>query len=122
VGLGHPVYNNCRSDIGTQFPGYANSSGAMGYYYLNTTGIGSRCFTVLNTGGGTVAGQALPDKAGTGGGAFQRPGDNGLSGRPRTLDEVLTLPLRFGALTVFYQNFNGKGEQGKHIGARGILG
>jgi hypothetical protein len=67
--VGHPVYNNNRSDISTLFPGYANSNGAVGYYMLNTTrlanglhtiswvvtdnlgnteGIGSRYFTVQN--------------------------------------------------------------------------
>jgi len=67
--LGHPVYNNYRSDIATDFPGYNNSNGAVGYYYLDTTtlsngmhnigwlvtdnagrtnGVGSRFFWVLN--------------------------------------------------------------------------
>ncbi len=70
---GHPVYNVFRSDIATLFPGYANTNGAGGYYYFNTTklknglhtiawtvtdtggnsdGIGSRYFSVLNTGAG----------------------------------------------------------------------
>jgi uncharacterized repeat protein (TIGR01451 family) len=76
VAVGHPVYNNYRSDIATLFPGYANSNGAVGYFYIDTTklqnsvhtifwvvtdnggrqdGIGSRYFTVLNAGGGGVA-------------------------------------------------------------------
>jgi len=67
--LGHPVYDNYRSDIATGLPGYANSNGAVGYYYLDTTkfsngvhtigwlatdncgrtdGMGSRFITVLN--------------------------------------------------------------------------
>jgi hypothetical protein len=67
--VGNPVYNNYRADIATLFPDYANSDGAIGYYYLNTTtltnglhtiswvvrdnagnaqGIGSRFFNVLN--------------------------------------------------------------------------
>jgi hypothetical protein len=67
--MGHPVYNNYRADIATLFPGYANSQGAVGYYYIDTTqlsnglhtiswsvtdsagvasGIGSRYFTVQN--------------------------------------------------------------------------
>ncbi|MGE5342813.1 MAG: Ig-like domain-containing protein [Candidatus Omnitrophota bacterium] len=67
---GHPVYNIFRSDIAEKFPGYANSNGAIGYFYLDTTtlangmhilswnvkdsagntaGIGSRYFSVLNT-------------------------------------------------------------------------
>ncbi len=71
VNLGHPTYNNYRADIATLFPGYANSNGAVGYFYLDTTaynngvhtifwiatdsggnadGIGSRYFTIQNTG------------------------------------------------------------------------
>jgi len=71
--IGQPAYNNYRPDIATLFPGYANSNGAVGVYPLNTTGfangvhtlawvvsdsvgaadgIGSRFFSVLNTGGG----------------------------------------------------------------------
>jgi hypothetical protein len=70
---GHPVYNNYRADIATLFPGYANTNGAVGYYFIDTTqltngvhtiawsvvdsegkatGIGSRYFTVINTGSG----------------------------------------------------------------------
>jgi hypothetical protein len=73
VNLGHPVYNIYRSDIAGLFPGYANSNGAIGYFYLdtasyangvhtiqwtardgagNTDGIGSRYFTVQNPGSG----------------------------------------------------------------------
>jgi hypothetical protein len=69
VPLGSPVYNQYRSDIATLFPGYANSNGAVGYFFLDTTalanglhtiawsvtddlgradGIGSRYFWVLN--------------------------------------------------------------------------
>jgi hypothetical protein len=74
--LGHPVYNNFRSDIATLFPGYTNSQGAVGYYYVNTTtmangvhtiswnvfdnqgrgeGIGSRYWNVFNAGGPIAA-------------------------------------------------------------------
>ena len=77
VPLGHPVYNNYRVDIATLFPGYANSDGAVGYYYLDTTayengvhsiawsvtdsegkteGIGSRYFKVFNSGVGSLGG------------------------------------------------------------------
>jgi hypothetical protein len=73
VKIGHPTYNNYREDIASLFPTYKNSSGAIGYFYLDTTayengvhtiqwiatdnagntdGIGSRYFTVQNTGGG----------------------------------------------------------------------
>ncbi|UCH97571.1 MAG: hypothetical protein JSV88_12175, partial [Candidatus Aminicenantes bacterium] len=75
VNLGHPIYNIYRSDIANLFPGYANSNGAVGYFYLDTTayengvhtiqwtatdnggntdGIGSRYFTIQNTGGGAA--------------------------------------------------------------------
>jgi hypothetical protein len=75
VNLGHPTYNLYRSDIASLFPGYANSSGAVAYFYLDTTayengvhtlqwtatdnagnidGIGSRYFTIQNTGGGAA--------------------------------------------------------------------
>ncbi|MGE5343199.1 MAG: M20/M25/M40 family metallo-hydrolase [Candidatus Omnitrophota bacterium] len=69
VYVGHPHYNVYRSDIASLFPGYANSNGAIGYFYLDTTaysngihtiqwtvsdnhgntdGIGSRYFVVQN--------------------------------------------------------------------------
>lgn len=68
-GGGNPVYNRYRSDIADLFPGYHNSDGASGYFYLDTTdfedgihtiawsveddagncdGIGSRYFTIYN--------------------------------------------------------------------------
>ncbi len=37
VALGHPIYNQYRSDIATKFPGYLNSDGAVGFYHLDTT-------------------------------------------------------------------------------------
>jgi len=75
--LGHPTYNQYRSDIATLFPGLANSNGAVGFFYIDATtlangmhtiswmatdsaghadGLGSRYFTVLNS--GTVAAPA----------------------------------------------------------------
>lgn len=71
VNLGHPSYNVYRSDIAAFFPGYANSDGAHAYFDFDTTtyengihsiywtaedsaensdGIGSRYFTIQNTG------------------------------------------------------------------------
>jgi hypothetical protein len=71
VNLGHPTYNLYRSDIASLFPGYANTNGAAGYFSMDTTayengvhtlqwtatddagnkdGIGSRYFTIQNTG------------------------------------------------------------------------
>ncbi len=67
--VGHPVYNNFRSDIAALFPGYQNTNGAVGYFTIDTTqypngmhtlawvvrdqagnaaGIGSRYFTIQN--------------------------------------------------------------------------
>ncbi len=71
VNLGHPTYNIYRADIANLLPGYVNSNGAVGYFYLDTTtyangihtiywtatdnagnsdGIGSRYFFIQNTG------------------------------------------------------------------------
>jgi hypothetical protein len=70
VNIGHPTYNVYRADIAGLFPGYVNSNGAVGYFYLDTTayengvhtiqwtasdnagntdGIGSRYFTIQNS-------------------------------------------------------------------------
>jgi Beta-propeller repeat len=78
VAVGRPTYNQYRNDIASVFPGLANSNGAVGFYYIDTTqlsngvhtlawvvydnaargdGIGSRYFTVFNSGGGGVAEQ-----------------------------------------------------------------
>ena len=67
--IGHPVYDQYRVDIATLFPELANSNGAIGYFFLDTTtlsnglhnlswvvtdnagrtdGVGSRWITVLN--------------------------------------------------------------------------
>ncbi len=72
---GHPGYNVYRSDIATLFPGYANTNGAVGYFYLDTTtlsngihsiswnvtdnagnsdGAGSRYFSIMNTSSSSV--------------------------------------------------------------------
>jgi len=71
VELGHPIYDQYRKDVADAFPGLKNSAGPVGYYYFDTTkyadgvhaiwwtaedqagnadGIGSRYFTILNTG------------------------------------------------------------------------
>jgi hypothetical protein len=82
VNTGHPKYNIYRSDIASLFPNYANSNGAVGYFYLDTTkyangvhtiqwtaadnagnidGIGSRYFTVDNyDGSASAAANSLP--------------------------------------------------------------
>jgi hypothetical protein len=67
--VGNPTYNKYREDIAALFPGYANSNGAVGMFYLDTTeyengvhtiqwtatdnagntdGIGSRYFMIQN--------------------------------------------------------------------------
>ncbi len=35
--LGHPTYNQYRSDIAYAFPNYTNSQGAVGFFYLDST-------------------------------------------------------------------------------------
>lgn len=76
VNVGHPVYNIYRSDIAAFFPWYSNSTGAGGYFDIDTTqyaegvhtiawiatdfvgnsdGIGSRYFTISNVGSGRTA-------------------------------------------------------------------
>jgi hypothetical protein len=75
--LGKPVYNCCRQDVAALFPGYKNSNGAGGYFYLDTTaymngvhtiswsakdkagnqdGIGSRYFTIVNVNTAALSG------------------------------------------------------------------
>ncbi|UCH93431.1 MAG: SBBP repeat-containing protein, partial [Candidatus Aminicenantes bacterium] len=82
VRLGSPVYNQYREDIASLFPGYNNSNGAVGYFYLDTTaylngvhtiawsaqdnagnqdGIGSRYFTIVNIGRNGIAGTKSDD-------------------------------------------------------------
>jgi uncharacterized repeat protein (TIGR01451 family) len=72
---GHPTYDQNRSDIANSFPGLCNSNGGVGFFYMDTTqltnsvhtiswvaydnqgrgdGIGSRYFTVTNSGGSTA--------------------------------------------------------------------
>ena len=47
--VGHPVYNNYRSDIATLFPGFRNSLGAVGYYYIDTTKLTNGLHTIAWT-------------------------------------------------------------------------
>ncbi len=83
--VGHPVYNNFRSDVAATFPGLANTDGAVGYYKFDSNaltnglhsiswtvfddhghgaGIGSRTFLVQNAGFRTsVAEPELPPEA-----------------------------------------------------------
>jgi uncharacterized repeat protein (TIGR01451 family) len=84
--VGHPTYNQFRSDIAALFPGYMNSGGAVGFFYIDTTtlasgvhtiswnvfdnvghgdGIGSRYFNVFNSGNSSSMEQPLPDGRGS---------------------------------------------------------
>ncbi len=61
VAVGHPVYNNPRSDIATLFPGLCNSNNAIGYYMLDTTTLANGVHTIAwvarnNVGGATGMG------------------------------------------------------------------
>ena len=79
--IGHPTYNVSRPDIEGLFTGYANSSGAGGYFNLDTTlypngihiifwtasddagnsdGIGSRYFSIQNSAGDHVSNVMAP--------------------------------------------------------------
>jgi hypothetical protein len=85
VNLGHPNYNIYRSDIAALFPGYANNNGAAGNFALDTTvyengvhtiqwtardsngntdGIGSRYFSIRNTGNSASSKQSNQEKYG----------------------------------------------------------
>jgi hypothetical protein len=46
VSVGHPAYNIYRSDIASLFTGYMNSNGAVGYFYLDTTGYSNGLHTI----------------------------------------------------------------------------
>ncbi|NIM11415.1 MAG: DUF362 domain-containing protein [Candidatus Aminicenantes bacterium] len=96
VNIGNPVYNNYRADIAGLFPNYANSNGAVGYFYLDTTayadgvhtiqwtatntggntdGIGSRYFTIQNTGESRVQQTASRARSKEGRGSTLLPND-----------------------------------------------
>jgi hypothetical protein len=46
VYLGHPYYNIFREDVAALFPGYSNSSGAHGYFDLDTAGYENGVHTI----------------------------------------------------------------------------
>ena len=93
--VGNVVYNSPRPDIDSLFPGYANTGGAVGHLYLDTTtltngmhtiawnvydnqgrgdGIGSRYFHVLNAVSGAVAAPKLARIGRASAGALFRTG------------------------------------------------
>ncbi len=80
VQVGQPVYGGFREDIAALFPGYNNSDGAAGYFYLDTSayangvhtiawvaeddagnsdGIGSRYFSITNYGTDRITSPAI---------------------------------------------------------------
>jgi hypothetical protein len=104
VNLGHPAYNIYRSDVAELFPNYANSNGAAGYFDINTTiysngvhsihwtaadsggntdGIGSRYFTILNTGSSRSSSAAMKNTF--------APGYKNLIDIPISYDEPIKL-------------------------------
>jgi len=46
VAVGRPSYNHYRSDIGSLFPGLANSQGAVGHYTIDTTTLANGLHTI----------------------------------------------------------------------------
>ncbi len=110
VNLGHPTYNIYRPDVASLFPGLANSNGSAGYFDFNTTyysnglhtiswtatdsggntdGIGSRYFTVQNTGNPRV--QSTAEENGT------APGAGIIDTIPTRFSEPLTFSKGFSA-------------------------
>jgi len=82
--VGHPTYDQPRSDIASLFPGYKNSMRAVGFFHLDTTtlangvhtiswnvvddlgrgeGLGSRYFNVLNAGSVAVPEDVIDESA-----------------------------------------------------------
>jgi hypothetical protein len=124
VAIGRPVYNNYRSDIANKFPGYANTDGAVGYYYLDTTayangvhtiawsvvdsggnatGIGSRFFTIFNSGSGMarVQGESVGTEfAGMEGAEGNRYRLPAFRHTPLSWAHVISLPVSFEPLTL----------------------
>jgi len=116
VVVGHPTYNQFRSDIATLFPGYANTAGAVGFFHLNTTtlangvhtiswnafdnqghgeGLGSRYFNVLNTTGSVAAPEVDASAANDGGLEPLAPDDDGAYSL--SMEEMGRIELHLGA-------------------------
>ncbi|MFC2145736.1 Ig-like domain-containing protein [Acidobacteriota bacterium] len=110
VMLGHPTYNIYRSDVAALFPNYANSNGAIGFFYLDTTtyengvhtiqwtatdnvgntdGIGSRYFTIENS--GTSGQQALVNGNKSSVNSHWLLGDNIFSSLPDNYDKPIRI-------------------------------
>jgi hypothetical protein len=110
VKLGHPTYNLYRSDVAAIFPNYANSNGAIGFFYLNTTtyengvhtiqwtatdnagntdGIGSRYFTIENSGTSSQQSLVIGNKSSVN--SHWSLGDNIFSSLPGYYDEPIRI-------------------------------
>ena len=46
VPVGHPTYNQFRSDIAALFPGFNNSGGAVGYFMIDSTTLSNGVHTI----------------------------------------------------------------------------
>jgi hypothetical protein len=105
--VGHPTYNQLRSDIASMFPNYKNSGGAVGFFHIDTTmlangvhtiswnvfddqgrgeGLGSRYFNVLNTGGSVTTLEDTIDESVAQEGVRVRHGVN-LNRRPEPISQ-----------------------------------
>jgi hypothetical protein len=113
VNLGHPTYNNNRSDIATAFPGYANSNGAIGFKEFDTStltngvhtigwlasdlagnaeGLGSRFFTVFNGASSSTIAMINASTSGSSGAVGSQVG--------QTAQALSTVPLASAAVEV----------------------
>jgi hypothetical protein len=100
--LGHPVYDQFRSDIATLFPGYANSGGAVGYFVLNTqglaNGIHSIAWSVTDSGGHSAGIGSRYFRVFNAGSVAMSTGDGSDLGRPS--DELARIPTSTAPLQV----------------------
>jgi len=122
MNMGHPTYNLYRSDIATFFPGYANSNGAVGYYYLNTTafdngvhtigwiaedsggnadGIGSRFFSINNPSSQGAGTPSIHNRQRDG---VHFPGNTHVKSLPYTNGEPMIAEGSIGVKTGFNEN------------------
>jgi len=126
--VGHPTYNQFRPDIPSLFPGYANSGGAVGFFYLDTTkllsgvhtiswnvfdnaghgeGIGSRYFSLFNTGSSAEAEEPMVTEESRNGAVTVRERSAGYDPNPVEIEEVGQLELPLGAISG-YEVVNGE--------------
>jgi hypothetical protein len=89
VNMGHPNYNIHRTDIAGLFPGYLNSHGGCGYFYLNTAKYENGMHTILWS-----AEDSVGNKDGIGSRYFfieNHPGWYSQSDSPKSNQEKLTI-------------------------------